>query len=150
MAYALTHAAVFLPTIGRDNRSSVSSGTLQSYSSLRTLQQLTMAFAFCFGNPAECTSTSTSSGSASASSSTELYFLKRLSDAFLVLSSLVLWESMVAMRTWNGSGSHSGFRPSDDLPGYAPLSYSFESMSSILHMSFLTTPMPPLPYGTTL
>ncbi len=150
IAYDLTHAAVFLPTIGSVIRTSVSSGTMQSYSSLSTLQQSTMAFAFCFGNPAGLTSMATSSASASAISSIELYFLKRLSDAFRVLSSLVLWDSIVAIRTWKGSGSHSGFRPSDDLPGYAPLLYSFESTSKIHVMSFLTNPMPPLLCGMTL
>jgi hypothetical protein len=47
----------------------------------------------------------------------ESYLRNRLSDALRVFSARVLCESMVAIRTWNGSGSHSGPSPSEDLPG---------------------------------
>ena len=81
------------------------------------MQQSTMAFPFCLGNPAGLTSSATSSGSADAISSTESYLWNRLSDAFLVLSSLVRCDRIVAISTWNGSAGHSGFRPSEFLPG---------------------------------
>ena len=76
-----------------------------------------MAFPFCLGNPAGRTSSAISSGSASAISSTESYLWNSASDAFLVLSSLVLCERMVAISTWNGSHGHSGLSPSEFLPG---------------------------------
>ena len=48
------------------------------------------------------------------------YLWNRLSEALRVLSSLVRWDSMVAISTWNGSQGHSGLRPSELRPGYAP------------------------------
>lgn len=81
------------------------------------MQQSTMAFPFCFGKPAGRTSSATSPGSADAMASIESYLRKRLSEAFRVLSSLVRWDSIVASSTWNGSQGHSGFNPSEFLPG---------------------------------
>lgn len=89
IAYERTQAAVFLPTIGRDVNSSVEFGTTPPKSSRRILQHLTMASAFCFGNPAGRISSDTTAGSASASSSIESNLRNRLSEAFRVLSSLV-------------------------------------------------------------
>lgn len=131
MAYERTQAAVFLPTIGRDVNSSVELGTTPPKSSRRILQHLTMASAFCLGNPAGRISSETTAGSASASSSIESNLRNRLSEALLVLSSLVRCERMVAIRTWNGSAGHSGFSPSELRPGYAPPRYSCERMSRI-------------------
>ena len=54
--------------------------------------------------------------------STESNLWKRLSDALRVLSSLVLWDRIVAISTWNGSQGHSGLSPSEFLPGYTPWS----------------------------
>ncbi len=117
IAYERTQAAVFLPTIGSDTSSSVLSGTSPPYSSLRTLQHSTMAAAFCLGNPAGRISSATSSGSAEARSSTVSCTLNRLSDAFRVLSSRVRCDSIVETSTWKGSAGHSGFSPSELLPG---------------------------------
>ena len=108
--------------MGSFSSSSVSRGTSPPYSSLSILQQSTMAFPFCLGNPAGRTSSATSSGSASAMASTESNLWKRLSDALRVLSSLVLWDRIVAISTWNGSQGHSGLSPSEFLPGYTPWS----------------------------
>lgn len=117
MAYERTHAAVFLPTMGSPHSSSVSSGTSPPYSSSRMRQQETMAFYFWAGKPAGRISSATAPGSARDIASMVGYARKRLSEAFRVLSSFVLWERMVAIRTWKGSHGHSGLRPSEFLPG---------------------------------
>ena len=148
MAYERTQAAVFLPTIGRDVRTSVSSGTHPQKSSRRILQHLTMASAFWLGNPAGRTSSATSPGSASAIASMESYLWNRLSDAFRVMSSLVRWERIVAIRTWNGSAGHSGFRPSELRPGYAPPRYSCDRISRIGTIFPPAIAAPPPPCGT--
>jgi len=123
----------------------VSLGTSPPYSSLSMMQHSTIAFAFCLGNPAGLTSSATSSTSAAAMASTESYLRNRLSDALRVLSSLVRCESIVAMRTWKGSGGHSGFRPSEFLPGKHPWKYSPARMSSIVQISSEAISAPPPP-----
>lgn len=147
IAYERTQAAVFRPTIGRDTSCSVELGTTPPKSSRRTLQHLTMASAFCFGNPAGRMSSATTPGSASAIASMESYLRNRLSDALRVLSSLVRWDRIVAIRTWNGSAGHSGFSPSELRPGYAPPRYSCERMSSIGTISPPAISEPPPPCG---
>lgn len=59
------------PTIGRLTSSSVLSGTLPPNSSLSLMQHLTMASAFCFGNPAGRMSSATTAESAPAIASME-------------------------------------------------------------------------------
>ena len=101
--YASTQFVVFWPTPGSESRSSIAEGTLPPYLSMRIDEVCLMWRALALKKPAGLISFSISRMGAPAISSGVTYLEKSLFEATSVFSSIVLWDSIVDIRTRKGS-----------------------------------------------